>query len=218
GATSFTVPGEDLAIDLDPRLDAVANARRTFARYAKAKAAAREVPAMLEEVEHDLRYLDEALTLLDLSRSPADLAALQAEWAEQGFVKPPKALRQAKQVGRGAQTRRGGRTPDRRAPAGSPAGRYVRLEVGGFEVLLGRSGRGNDALLGPDSHPDDVWLHARGMPGAHVLVRSRGRVVPEPVLRRAASLAAAHSQARTAGSVAVDYTARKHVQRIRGTP
>src|SRR5439155_26812188 len=166
------------------------------------------------DVEHELRYLDEPLTLLDLARSPADLAALQAEWAELGFVKPPKAQRAAQRAG---QARRGGNVGRNRPADGRATGRYARIEVGGFEVLVGRSGRGNDALLGPESHPDDVWLHARGVPGAHVLVRSRGQPVPEPVLRRAAALAAAHSQARGAGSVAVDFTARKHVQRVKGS-
>jgi predicted ribosome quality control (RQC) complex YloA/Tae2 family protein len=216
GAEAWSVPGEDLTIALDPHLTAVQNAQQYFARYAKTKAAAQQVPAMLAAVEHDLRYLDEALILLELARSPSELAALQAEWAELGFAKPPKGARIRHQHGK---QRAGGTGRSRGRPQPSrPAGQYAQLEVGGFPVLLGRSGRGNDALLGPESHPDDLWLHARGVAGAHVLVRSRGRPVPEPVLRRAAALAAAHSQARSAGSVAVDYTARKHVQRIRGAP
>src|SRR5207244_1371239 len=44
----------------------IEEAQRTFERYVKAKAAARDVPAMIEGTEHELRYLDDALTLLDL--------------------------------------------------------------------------------------------------------------------------------------------------------
>ena len=213
GAAVFRAPGEGRVIDLDPQLSAVENAQRYFARYAKTRDAAREVPAMLASVENDLRYLDDALVQLDLAHSPAELSALQAEWAELGFTKPPKVPGRQKR-GLGLSPKRG---HARRAREDS-LGQVARMEVGGYDVLIGRSGRGNDALLGPDSHPDDVWLHVRGVPGAHVLVRTRGRQPPEAVVRRAAALAAAHSQARGAGSVPVDCTVRKYVQRIKGAP
>jgi predicted ribosome quality control (RQC) complex YloA/Tae2 family protein len=208
----LVVPGDAGVIELDPALTPVRNAQRYFAQYAKAKRAAAQVPAMAHEAEQQLRYLDEALTHLELARSPRALDELAAEWAELGYVRPAKAS--------GGRAGRGGQAPRARsAGAASLGGRgYDRLLVDGFEVLVGRSGRGNDALLGPVSQPDDLWLHARGVPGAHVLLRTGGRSVPEPVLRRAASLAAAHSQARTAGSVAVDYTKRRFVERIKGAP
>ena len=83
---------------------------------------------------------------------------------------------------------------------------------------MGRSGKGNDALISREGHPLDLWLHARGVPGGHVLLRSAGRPVPDEVLRRAAALAAGQSQARSAPSVAVDYTQRRNVARIKGAP
>jgi predicted ribosome quality control (RQC) complex YloA/Tae2 family protein len=213
GASVFRVPDEDLEITLDPQLSAVENAQRYFARYAKTRDAAREVPVLLAAVENDLRYLDDALVQLDLAASPGELAALQEEWSELGFTKPPKVPRPGKGSARPAQKR--GRSGGAREDS---LGQVARVVVGGYDVLIGRSGRGNDALLGPESGPDDIWLHARGVPGAHVLVRTRGRQPPEAVLRRAAALAAAHSQARGAGSVAVDCTVRKYVQRVKGAP
>ncbi|HEU5316182.1 MAG TPA: NFACT RNA binding domain-containing protein [Chloroflexota bacterium] len=186
----------------------VEDAQRTFDRYAKVKAAARDVPAMIEGVEHELRYLDEALTLLDLAADSQELAALRAEWSELGYLRAGSP-RPAKD--------RGTRYPGRRRLKEGPSG-FRRLKVSGFDVLVGRSGRGNDVLLAKEARPDDVWLHARGVPGAHVVVRSGGRQVPEPVLRRAAALAAGQSRARTAPSVGVDYTLVRYVDRVRGGP
>lgn len=64
---------------------------------------------------------------------------------------------------------------------------------------------------------DDLWLHARGIPGAHVVIkRAGGQEIPEAVVQRAAQLAAYHSSARDDARVAVDVTEVRHVRRIKG--
>ena len=81
---------------------------------------------------------------------------------------------------------------------------------------MGKSARQNDLLTFRQAAPDDVWLHARGVPGAHVIIKTAGRPVPEATLRQAARLAARYSAARREKSVAVDYTLRRYVKRVRG--
>lgn len=214
-ATEVTLPdGEVITLHADETT--VENAQRYFARYHKARAAAREVPELLAGVEHELRYLDEALTHLELAATPGELNDLQAEWAELGYVKSRggKAKRGGA-GGKGGKYGKGGRG-DHRAREGTRGVR--RLVVDGFEVLVGRSGKGNDALLSKEAHPNDTWLHARGVPGAHVIIRANGRDVPESVLRQAAAFAAGASQARQAPTVGVDYTLVKYVDRIKGGP
>ncbi|HXI18946.1 MAG TPA: NFACT RNA binding domain-containing protein, partial [Chloroflexota bacterium] len=198
---------------------AVDEAQDTFAHYDKVKAALRDVPAMVEGVENELRYLDEALILLDLATTPGDLNELRAEWAEQGYLSATSApRRQKKQAsgkwGKGSRDGHGSRKIDQ----GPPTTGYRRVAMDGFEVLVGRSGKGNDALLGHEARPADTWLHARGVPGAHVVIRTGGRELPDSVLLRAAALAAGYSQARAAPRVGVDYTLCKHVHRIKGGP
>jgi predicted ribosome quality control (RQC) complex YloA/Tae2 family protein len=210
GAAAFRAPGAVSGIPLDSEQDALANARSYFDRYAKAKAAAREVPGLLAAAQQEQRYLDEALTNLELAASPGELADLRAEWSALGYVRGDAVHRRDRKLdaGGGAGRTRGGK--------GSTGIEHQR--VGDFEVLVGRSGRGNDAIVGPESHPEDVWLHARGVPGAHVLIRCHGRAVPDVVLRQAAALAAARSQARSASTVPVDFTKRRYVQKIKGAP
>lgn len=62
----------------------------------------------------------------------------------------------------------------------------------------------------------DLWLHARGVPGAHVIIKSGGRPVPEVTLREAAALAAYYSQSRSAGSVPVDITEQRYLRHLKG--
>ncbi|RIK47263.1 MAG: hypothetical protein DCC58_00535 [Chloroflexi bacterium] len=65
------------------------------------------------------------------------------------------------------------------------------------------------------ANPGDLWLHARNMPGAHVILRWNG---PDDagVLTRAASLAAWYSDGRGSTTVPVDVTERRFVRKIRG--
>ena len=83
-------------------------------------------------------------------------------------------------------------------------------------MLLGRSAAQNEHLTFKIAGPDDIWIHARGTPGAHVVVRSQGANAPESVIRSAARLAAGFSGARLDASVDVDVTRRKFVRRTRG--
>ena len=88
----------------------------------------------------------------------------------------------------------------------------------GFVALVGTSAKANEHITFDVAGQDDVWLHARQRPGSHVIVRTAGQKLPNRVLQRAAELAAFYSQGRTDSRVAVDWTPRKFVRRIRGGP
>jgi predicted ribosome quality control (RQC) complex YloA/Tae2 family protein len=87
----------------------------------------------------------------------------------------------------------------------------------GWEILVGRSAAGNDLLTTKFARPDDLWLHAEGLPGSHVLVRNPARTeVPPDILLKAAALAARYSKGRAAGKVSVTYTHARFVRKPRG--
>jgi predicted ribosome quality control (RQC) complex YloA/Tae2 family protein len=84
---------------------------------------------------------------------------------------------------------------------------------------VGRGARHNDDLTFHHSDPNDIWLHARHVGGAHVVLRWNGDGSPPARdLAEAATLAALHSSARTSGSVPVDWARRKHVRKPRSSP
>jgi predicted ribosome quality control (RQC) complex YloA/Tae2 family protein len=90
---------------------------------------------------------------------------------------------------------------------------------GGYEAWVGRDARANAELTTRHARPHDLWLHARGVPGAHVIVRrERSAVVPRPAVEAAARLAARFSAARTSALVPVQVTERKHVRPVKGGP
>jgi len=89
-----------------------------------------------------------------------------------------------------------------------------------LEIRVGRSSRANDDLTFRHSSPNDIWLHARSVPGSHVILRWANPQGSPPArdLEEAARLAAYHSKARTSAIVPVDWTRRKYVRKPRGAP
>lgn len=103
--------------------------------------------------------------------------------------------------------------------AGSGSGYRTEL-VDGWEVLVGKGARDNDTLTFRVAAASDMWLHAAGYAGSHVVVRNPdGAEVPREVIRRAAELAVLHSKARAArGKVDVHVCRVSDVRKERGAP
>jgi predicted ribosome quality control (RQC) complex YloA/Tae2 family protein len=88
----------------------------------------------------------------------------------------------------------------------------------GWTILVGRSGPDNDRLTFKIAAPEDLWLHAAGVHGAHVVILNpeRRATVPAATIAEAAGLALWFSDARSEGSGDVHWTRRKNVRRARG--
>ncbi|HUG37698.1 MAG TPA: NFACT RNA binding domain-containing protein [Candidatus Limnocylindrales bacterium] len=96
-----------------------------------------------------------------------------------------------------------------------------RYEKDGFEILVGKGAKDNDRLTFRVAAPRDLWLHASGYAGSHVVVRNPDRLaaLPREVVEAAAQLAAHHSKARGArGKVDVHVCHAEDVRKPRGYP
>lgn len=96
--------------------------------------------------------------------------------------------------------------------------RIIAYELPGSWILLvGASDADNDYLSIEVAKPDDWWFHADSVPGSHVLLRAKADEEPSrETLRQAASVAAYHSKARSAGSAPVHCTRARFVTKPRG--
>ena len=106
-------------------------------------------------------------------------------------------------------------------PDRAPSPQYRTIVEDGYEILVGKAASDNDALTFRVARPNDMWLHASGYAGSHVVVRRTedGEEIPRAVLERAAELAAFHSKARDArGKVAVSVCRASDVRKERGAP
>ena len=84
-------------------------------------------------------------------------------------------------------------------------------------MLLGASDADNDFVSTQVAEPNDWWFHADGVPGSHVILRTKADEEPsKATLRQAASVAAYHSKARNAGTTPVHCTRARYVKKPRG--
>ena len=106
--------------------------------------------------------------------------------------------------------------PGPSAGAQLPFRRYAIRE--GYEVWVGRNARESDVLTLRHARPFDYWLHARGVPGSHAVLRlpRRNDTPPQAVLEAAARIAAYFSKARSSNLAPVIVTPRKYVRKSKG--
>ncbi len=184
-----------LKIELDPLLGPAANVQRIFKRYQKAKASQKHTARHLRRTRLERKYLEDVLVQIEMADAKDILQEIELELAAEGYLKQ-----------RAKNRRR------EREKAQEPA-RY--LSQDGLTILVGRNNRQNDLLTFKLSSPRHLWLHARQLPGSHVIVLAEGSIPPE-TLQQAACLAAYFSRGRNSSSVPVDYTERRHVRKPRG--
>ena len=94
----------------------------------------------------------------------------------------------------------------------------IKLKQEGFEVLVGKSAKGNDEMLRNYAWKEDLWLHAKDVSGSHVLIKFKsGITFPKSVIERAAELAAYYSKNKNESLAAVIYTPSKYVRKVKGS-
>lgn len=88
----------------------------------------------------------------------------------------------------------------------------------GFDILVGRGSKDNDALTFKVANKHDWWFHARQIRGSHVILRTGNQVPQQADIFKAAEYAAKNSKAKHSGIVVVQYCQRKHLSKPKGSP
>lgn len=180
-----------ITIPLDPIKSAQGNMDDYFRKHRKYLAAERELKPRIKRAEHGLEKLRQELTHIE-----------QGSWTPPA-VPPTRLSTVVRKELRTTGQRRG------------PFRRFTSTD--GLLIFVGRNARENDELTFGLAKSDDLWLHARGTPGSHVIVRlDKGTDPPPETLRDAAMLALLYSDLKKSGKGEVIYTRRKWVKKAKG--
>ena len=190
----FSPDGGTITVPLDIRLSPSQNAQKYFKKYQKARSAREIAAEQRDRTLEEIDYLEGMLLDVGKCVGESELEEIRQELVRTGYLKKVTSRRQQRQL-----------------PRSKPC-RY--LSADGIEILVGKNAAQNDRLtLG--AKPDELWLHAKDMPGSHVIVRCEGEV-PHTTLKQAALLAAWYSKGQRSSLVPVDYTLRKYVKKPSG--
>ena len=203
GAETIELPnfydpqGGTMEIALDVALNPAQNAQKYFKRYRKARVAQDLAKEQKEKTLKEMALLEQALFDLEESETEQDMADVRKALEDGGIVKP-------------AGAGKGGKKKPKQ-PESAP----LRFEApDGTEIIVGKNSAQNDRVTG-SARGNDTWLHAKDMPGSHVIVKAEH---PAPdTLGMALRLAAWYSRGKGA-AVPVDYTLRKNVKKPGGSP
>ena len=172
--------GEKIIISLDKALTPNQNAQRYFKRYQKLKEAVKHLTCLIEETRTTILYLESVETAL-AQASLTEIAEIREELIQTGFIR----RRQREKIQK------------RQKPE-----KYLATD-GQTIILVGRNNLQNDELTFKIAKKDELWFHAKDIPGSHVVIT--GNLQPsDEVKTDAAELAAYFSKARLSNLVQVD--------------
>jgi len=179
--------GEEINIPLDPLKSPSQNANRYFNKYRKAKKAIDHLKEQIELTKDEIEYFE--LLIQQISQATQnDIDEIRQELEENKYLR----RRLKKKIKKFNYS--------------------TYISNSGTEILVGRNNKQNEYITHKLAGKNDIWMHAKDIPGAHVIIKDSNP--DEHTMRTAANLAAYFSKAQKSNSVPVDYTFAKFVKKI----
>jgi predicted ribosome quality control (RQC) complex YloA/Tae2 family protein len=196
----YQSPSARVTIELDRKATPQENAERHFKLYRKAKRSGDHHARRLQDTKEEQEWLDQVELSLEEAESSDDLYQVQLELETAGMLKQTKG-----QLGR----RQAVKPEDQLYKAVSP---------GGWQLLWGKNSRTNDHVSRNMTGTKDLWFHAKGLPGSHLVLKCGDSIdkVREEDVHYAASFAAGYSKGRDDRKVEVIVAKGRDVKKPKG--
>jgi len=181
----YLQPPEMVKIELDALLLPAQNAEKYFKRYKKGSRGVAHSQRRLRETQVELAWLEQLEYQLKDRIESSDVEEIAEELRRAGLLKDKNRLHAKRTL--------------------QPSTPHETLSPSGLKILWGRNNRQNDEISTRILKPGDVWLHAKDVPGAHVVLKSdrTGKSISDEDLTYAAAIAAGYSKSRDGHKVEV---------------
>lgn len=181
-----------IMVNLDPKIDVSKNAQHFFLIYSRLKNKHDGIIKREDIIQKKVSYLQEIRYEIENISDKTELDEIEKELSIFNYIPSHK-----------------------KQKAQSKESKPLEYEMKGFKIIVGKNNIQNDRITRASS-PDDMWFHAREVPGSHVILVTGKREPAEDVIEFAASLAAGHSKYRNDLWANVDYTYAKYVSKPKG--
>ena len=178
------------------------NAEKYFRKYNKLKNTLEVVNIQKKDAEKELNYLGSLIYELDNATDIDAINEIYNEISENILFNDN--IKQNKSSNKNIKS------------SLSSQDNYMRLNLDGYTVLVGKNNRQNDYLTMKIANDNDYWFHTKDIHGSHVILRCSGDTPKMETIIKCAKLAAYYSKAKFSSNVPVDYTLKKYVKKPNG--
>ena len=180
----------ELVVPLDQKLSSVQNAQRYYKRYQKMKQREIVLEKQIENTEDEIKYLELVADAIERTEDVKNLDEIYFELVKNGYIKKDKKIKN----------------------------KPKKIAINSIDyddtskVYYGKNNLQNEYITFKVADKNDVWMHVKGFPGSHVVIKCDGYPSDE-LLVFAAKIAAKNSKAKDSNKVDVDFTTRKNVKK-----
>ena len=179
------VTGNEIKIKLDENLTPSQNAQKYYKNYSKNKKTFEFAKKRLDEARDYLEFLIEAQMSAELIETSEELREFRENFEKEKPILKSKTIQKIENI-----------------------------KINDFDIFIGKNHFQNDYLLSKIASPEDIWLHLKDEPSAHIIIKKREKEIDEKTIFEAAKLVKYYSKARNSSKVCVIYTQRKFVRKI----
>lgn len=183
-----------IVIPLEPQNTPQENLEKIYKKYNKLKRGLEANARRVLEVSEDLDYLNSIKLFVENSNTIDNLKLIYDELVGQGYIRPNvkkgKQKKQAKEIG------------------------YGIIEGENYRILYGRNNIENDNLTFKVADKNDTWLHAKNIPGSHVIIKCDN--LTDEILMKGAEIAAQYSKGSSGDKISIDYTLKRYINKPKG--
>ena len=185
--------GNELKIQLDPKLNLIDNSAKYFQKSKKAKESVIQRQKQLPQLKQRLKEVKQKIMEIEKAKTASEL----------------EKIRQASKNIHGVQMKEIKK---------EQSDKFRQFDLGeGFVLYVGKSAKDNDELTMKFASPNDLWFHARGAQGSHCVIKlEKNQKAPKYIIKKAAAIAAHYSKAKNAKYAPVAYTYKKYVRKPKG--
>lgn len=180
----------EISVPLDQKLSAVQNAQKYYKRYQKMKQREIVLEKQIENTEDEINYLELVSDAIDRTDDVRNLDEIYFELIKNNYIKKDKKIKNKP--------------------------KKIAIHSVDYDdtskVYYGKNNLQNEYITFKVADKNDVWMHVKGFPGSHVVIKSGGYPSDE-LLVFAAKIAAKNSKAKDSNKVDVDFTTRKNVKK-----
>lgn len=182
-----------IEISLNPSLSIIENAQRYFKKYQKLKQSMTYIDEQIRLTEDEINYLESVFVQINMAQNE-DLVAIKQELIATGYLKNKSVFKRKNKL---------------------PKLQPLKFQSSdGTTILVGRNNLQNDELSLKYANKNHLWLHAKNIPGAHVIIESSNPT--DETIGQAANIAAYYSKFQLAANVPVDYVLVKYIKKPNG--